>query len=62
MTRMKKKGWLEVEKEGNTNYYWPAVDEGQALKEEIHQFLDQVVGSEPENLELLQKALAQLAS
>ena len=62
MTRMANKGWLTVEKEGNTNYYTPAIPQEMALKEEIHQFLDQVVGSEPENLELLQKALAQLAS
>jgi hypothetical protein len=31
--RGKSKGWLEVEKEGNTNYYRPAVDEGHALEE-----------------------------
>ncbi len=57
MTRMTNKGWLEVEKEGNTNYYRPAVDEGQALEEEIRQFLDQVVGPEPENRELLRRIL-----
>ena len=34
MTRMARKGWLEVEKEGNTNYYWPAVAESHALEEE----------------------------
>ena len=57
MTRMANKGWLRVEKEGNTNYYTPAVDEGQALEEEIRQFLDRVVGPEPENRELLKKIL-----
>ena len=57
MTRMANKGWLTVEKEGNTNYYTPAVDEGQALEEEIRQFLDRVVGPEPENRELLKKIL-----
>jgi len=60
MTRMTNKGWLEVEKEGNTNYYTPAVDEGQALEEEIYQFLEQVVGPEPENLGLLEKILAEI--
>lgn len=57
MTRMTNKGWLEVEKEGNTNYYRPAVDEGQALEEEIRQFLDRIVGPEPENRELLKRIL-----
>ena len=57
MTRMANKGWLEVEKEGNTNYYIPAVEQSQALEEEIRQFLDQVVGPEPENRELLKKIL-----
>lgn len=62
MTRMTKKGWLLVEKEGNTSYYRPAVDQSQALEKEIHQFLDQVVGPEPENREVLQKVLAELTS
>ena len=57
MTRMANKGWLTVEKEGNIIYYRPAVDEDQALKEEIHQFLDQVVGPEPESRELLRRIL-----
>ena len=46
-----------MEKEGNTNYYRPAVDEGQALEEEIRQFLDRVVGPEPENRKLLKRIL-----
>jgi hypothetical protein len=49
--------WLEVEKEGNTNDYRPAVEQAQALEEEIRQFLDQVVGPEPENRELLKRIL-----
>ena len=57
MTRMTKKGWLVVEKEGNTNYYKPAVDDGHALEEEIRRFLDHVVGPEPENRELLKRIL-----
>ena len=59
MTRMTKKGWLLVEKEGNTNYYRPAVDQSQALEKEIYQFLDQVVGPEPENLDLVEEILAE---
>ena len=59
MTRMAKKGWLEVEKEGNTNYYTPAIAQKKALKEEIQRFLDEVVGAEPENRQLLEKILAQ---
>jgi BlaI family penicillinase repressor len=58
MTRMTKKGWLEVEKEGNTNYYIPAVQQNRALEKEIRQFLDQVVGPEPENLGLVEEILA----
>ena len=57
MTRMTKKGWLEVEKEGNTNYYIPAVDQELALKEEILNFLDHVVGQEPGNRRLLREIL-----
>ena len=57
MTRMTRKGWLEVEKEGNTNYYTPAVAQGEALEERIRQFLDQVVGPDPKNRELLLKIL-----
>ena len=62
MTRMTKKGWLEVEKERNTNYYIPAVEQSQALEEKIRQFLDQVVGPEPENLDLLERILAEIKS
>jgi BlaI family penicillinase repressor len=59
MTRMTKKGWLEVEKEGNTNFYWPVVHRSKALEEEIFRFLDEVVGSAPENLALLRKVLGE---
>jgi predicted transcriptional regulator len=57
MTRMANKGWLTVEKEGNTNYYTPAIPQKKALKETIERFLDQVVGPEPENRQLLKKIL-----
>ncbi len=57
MSRMAKKGWLKVEKEGNTNYYTPAVAHRKAIKQEIERFLKDVVGSEPENLEILRKEL-----
>lgn len=57
MSRMTKKGWLEVEKEGNINYYKPAIAQKKAVKEEIRRFLDEVVGREPENLELLRREL-----
>ena len=46
-----------MEKEGNTNCYRPAVDSSQALEEEIYQFLEQVVGPEPENRELVKRIL-----
>lgn len=57
MTRMTKKGWLKVQKEGNTNFYTPAIPQDKALKETIERFLDEVVGPEPENRKLLKKIL-----
>jgi len=42
---------------GNTNYYTPAIAQKKALKEEIQLFLDEVVGPEPENRQLLAKIL-----
>lgn len=54
MSRMAKKGWLEVEKEGNTNYYKPAIAEKKATTEEIRRFLDEVLGPDPRNRQLLQ--------
>jgi len=61
MTRMVKKGWLTVEKEGNKNSYTPAIAQKKALKEEIQRFLDEVVGSEPENRQLLKEVLDRYA-
>ena len=57
LTRMTRKGWLEVEKEGNTNYYTPAVAQSEALEARIRQFLDQVVGPDPKNRQLLLQIL-----
>ena len=57
MSRMANKGWLKVEKEGNTNYYTPAVPQDRAVRGEIRRFLNEVVGSEPKHLELLRKEL-----
>ena len=62
MTRMANKGWLTVEKEGNTNYYTPAIPQEKALKETIERFLDEVVGPKRENLELVEKALTRKLS
>lgn len=59
MTRMAKKGWLEVEKEGNTNFYTPVVQRSQALEEEIYRFLDEVIGPDPENLAILRRVLGE---
>ena len=44
---------------GNRNYYLPAVVQERALEEEIRQFLDQVVGPETENLDLVKEILAE---
>ena len=55
--RMAAKGYLEVEKEGNTNYYTPALPQAEGLQREIERFLDEVVGPERENLELVRREL-----
>ena len=57
MSRITKKGWLEVEMEGNTNYYSPATPQEDGLKLEIERFLSETIGLDPDHLELLQKAL-----
>lgn len=57
VSRIAKKGYLAVEKEGNTNYYTPALAQKEALELEIHRFLKEVVGPEPENLVLLENVL-----
>lgn len=58
MSRMASKGWLAVEQEGNTNYYKPTITQKKAMTQEIRRFLDEVVGPEPENRELVRRALA----
>ena len=57
VSRIAKKGWLEVEMEGNTNYYSAAIPQEEGLRLEIERFLSETVGSDPEHLELLQEAL-----
>ena len=57
VSRIAKKGWLEVEMEGNTNYYSAAIPQEDGLRLEIERFLSETVGSDPEHLELLQEAL-----
>ena len=57
MTRMERKGWLQVEKVGNTNCYSPAVNHKKALQREVDRFFADVVGSDPEGLELVRRAL-----
>ncbi len=57
VSRMECKGFLEVEKEGNTNYYTPALSQKKGLRREIERFLKEVVGPGRENLELVQKAV-----
>jgi BlaI family penicillinase repressor len=60
MTRMARKGWLDVEKVGNTNRYSPAIPRKKAVTREVRRFLDEVVGPEPENLEVLRRELRAL--
>jgi len=57
VSRIAKKGWLEVEMEGNTNYYTPAIPQEDGLQLEIERFLSETIGSDPDHLELLQEAL-----
>ena len=55
--KLAKKGWLDVEMEGNTNYYSAAIPLEDGLRLEIERFLSETIGSDPEHLELLQEAL-----
>ncbi len=57
LSRMAKKGFLDVEKIKNTNYYSPALTHEEGLRREIQRFLTEVVGSKPEHLEMVQQAL-----
>ncbi|MCP4203122.1 MAG: BlaI/MecI/CopY family transcriptional regulator [bacterium] len=57
VSRMVRKGFLKVEKEGNTNYYTAALAQEKGLQQEIERFLKDVVGPKRENLELVQKAV-----
>ena len=57
VSRMEKKGYLKVEKEGNTNYYTPSVSQQRGLKREIERFLKEIVGSNREHLELVRDAV-----
>ena len=58
MTRMARKGWLATTKRGNQNLYEPAVLEALAGEHEIERFFGEVVGKEPETLELVERALS----
>ena len=57
VSRMARKGYLEVDSEGNTNYYTPALPQERGLRREIARFLKDVVGPKREHLELLRKAV-----
>ena len=56
-SRIAKKGYLSVELVGNTNYYSPAISLEDGLQIEIRRFLTDVVGSDPEHLEMVRTAL-----
>ena len=57
LSRMETKGFLSVEKEGNTNYYTPVLAKKKGLQAEIGRFLDEVVGGDREGLELVRSAV-----
>ena len=56
-SRIARKGYLSVELVGNTNYYTPAISLEDGLQIEIERFLTDVVGFDPDHLEMVQKAL-----
>lgn len=56
LSRMEAKGFLSVEKEGNTNYYTPVLAKKKGLQVEIGRFLDEVLGADREGLELVREA------
>lgn len=58
MTRMANKGWLATTKRGNQNLYEPVVLKTRAVEHEVDRFLADVVGEEPESLELVERALS----
>lgn len=51
-------GWLSTDKHGNRNLYRPAITEKSAVRSRIERFLEEVVGSDPEHVELLEEILA----
>ena len=57
LSRMETKGFLSVEKEGNTNYYTPVLPKRKGLQTEIGRFLNEVVGADREGLELVRIAV-----
>lgn len=56
MSRIASKGWLRVEKAGNTNCFSATIGQKAVLSEETSRFFDKVVGEEPANLELVLQA------
>ena len=59
VSRIVRKGYLEVEMVGNTNYYTPALPQEKGVKVEVDRFLKEVIGSDPVHLEIVQRAVEQ---
>lgn len=59
VSRMERKGYLKMAKEGNVNTYRAAVGRKTALRREVGRFLTEVVGSEREHLELVRSEVEQ---
>ena len=57
LSRMAAKGYLDVEKVRNTNYYSPALTQAEGLRREIQRFLTEVVGPKAQHLDMVQQAL-----
>jgi len=58
LRRIAEKGYLEITmKDRKSKYYRPTVRERTVLKREIKRFLDEVVGHDEENRELLRQML-----
>jgi len=62
MTRMAKKGWLKVNRRGNTNHYVSTISLKEGLSVEISRFLEGVVATDADAVEILLDALRERAS
>ena len=59
LRRIEVKGWLELDRRGMRPYKWKVlVPRGLGVRTEIDLFLNEVIGTDPESLEMLVEQLA----